>query len=492
MTTQAPPSTVPPKRKLPFKRTAVRSSVDTPENKPDKKETDDIDLFRRGGRRFFEDQEKQSAEKAARKEKERERRAKAVEGEEALKSEAAKQLFKESGENEIPSSPVKQGRRPERRESKRRCVSLSDDDDEPPYTPSATRKLPHAASQSPSKSSKGTPMSGQKRGTSNSVRPQARGRSIDEDVVSLSDSDEGKNSLTKPVTDDGKLKMRNATAEADQELFTQDDGSDIVEIDEPEVEDELTRKYFEEAKARVEANKAEEEARKAKAGDAGSPEPTVDVLIIPHAAELRPLKVRLLFSQKMGPAKKRWMNAQFKKNSALTEESFRDVFFTWKGNKLYDHTTLASLGIKPDAQGRLYPAWEHSREGYEDRSNVLLEAWTPDLFEQYQREREREQKRAIGELDPEEELDGEPDPEPAKQKPPGIKILLKSKDREEMKLTIHPDVRIALLIKAFRVQRQIPIETEVQILWDGEVLDPDTTVGDAGMEDMDSVDVHIK
>jgi hypothetical protein len=45
---------------------------------------------------------------------------------------------------------------------------------------------------------------------------------------------------------------------------------------------------------------------------------------------------------------------------------------------------------------------------------------------------------------------------------------------------------------AFRREQKIPDDKEITLRFDGDVLDPGDKMGDADIEDMDSIEVHIK
>ena len=48
------------------------------------------------------------------------------------------------------------------------------------------------------------------------------------------------------------------------------------------------------------------------------------------------------------------------------------------------------------------------------------------------------------------------------------------------------------MITAFRSQNMISSEKEVNLMFDGEKLSPETQVGDTELSDMDTLDVFVK
>jgi hypothetical protein len=47
-------------------------------------------------------------------------------------------------------------------------------------------------------------------------------------------------------------------------------------------------------------------------------------------------------------------------------------------------------------------------------------------------------------------------------------------------------------VKGFRGTYQIPEEKHVHLVFDGERLDQDMTVGETDLTDLDTIDVHVK
>ena len=48
------------------------------------------------------------------------------------------------------------------------------------------------------------------------------------------------------------------------------------------------------------------------------------------------------------------------------------------------------------------------------------------------------------------------------------------------------------MINAFRTQTEISSEKEVNLMFDGEKLSPETAVGETELSDMDTLDVFVK
>lgn len=181
-----------------------------------------------------------------------------------------------------------------------------------------------------------------------------------------------------------------------------------------------------------------------------------------------------------------------------------NLFLTWKGNKVYRNSTLASLGASVDGKGDIVaPPGE---DGYLSEG-IHLEVWTEDAYEEFLKG--RGQARALklgvigdggsGSAGNDEQGEGAEDGEAelevvATQKKKGIRMVLKAKEHEPVKLTARDETTVAILAEAFRTQRDIGAEWEVTIWFDGEKLEEDTVVGDLDVDpdEANQLEVHVK
>ncbi|KAH7328966.1 hypothetical protein B0I35DRAFT_418886 [Stachybotrys elegans] len=63
---------------------------------------------------------------------------------------------------------------------------------------------------------------------------------------------------------------------------------------------------------------------------------------------------------------------------------------------------------------------------------------------------------------------------------------------DEVPLTVRSETTVETLITGFRAQRGIEPDKDVGIWFDGERLEEHTTMAEAEVEDLDSLEVHIK
>jgi hypothetical protein len=138
------------------------------------------------------------------------------------------------------------------------------------------------------------------------------------------------------------------------------------------------------------------------------------------------------------------------------------------------------LPLRTDGRGKL------SGDGIDGEGRIHLEAWTDEVYATYQKELAAQQRRDQG-LDDEEGM-----VEQERQEAVKVKLILKARDVENFKLAVKPTTTIAKIITAFRSARDVSDEKDVALYFDGDKLEPDSTVENAELGDMDAVEVHIR
>ncbi|KJR86197.1 uncharacterized protein SPSK_02359 [Sporothrix schenckii 1099-18] len=242
--------------------------------------------------------------------------------------------------------------------------------------------------------------------------------------------------------------------------------------------------------------------------------------------EVPPLLATMRMDQEMRYARNAYLHHAAKHNVHLSDEAAQRTLLTWKGSKIYNFTTGASLGVQPDAKGRFrdYDSMAmvaadagagKPAAGFQS-GGLHLEIWTEDRYAAYLQAEERRRRRNLGELvEGDMSSDGDDDvedgrrgasrgpgggpsggpgqgPESASANSTRIRLVLASRAHEKLKITAHGDTTIETLATAFRLQRGIEPDKTVAIMWDGDELEGSMTVGEAEMEDMDSVEVYIR
>ncbi|KAL2021323.1 hypothetical protein VTK56DRAFT_7294 [Thermocarpiscus australiensis] len=208
----------------------------------------------------------------------------------------------------------------------------------------------------------------------------------------------------------------------------------------------------------------------------------------------KPVLVKRRLKQGIQLILETWIAKQRSFGADIPDDVARSLFLTWKENKIYNHSTLASLGVQVDADGNLKMT---TSEGYL-RDGLHLEVWTEEAYTDYLNHRGRERSLRLGILDDDQDLpesQSEEEPPPVQQKKKkGIRVVLKAKDHEPVKLTTKDGTTVGIMIEAFRNQRDIGPQWDVAIYFDGEKLDDDSLVEDADIDpdETNQMEVHIK
>jgi len=164
------------------------------------------------------------------------------------------------------------------------------------------------------------------------------------------------------------------------------------------------------------------------------------------------------------------------------------VIFLWQGRNVYDVSTFEALGIELDESGSPYIVENDCNRSL---PNVVLVATTKRVEQDLKEEKERlaneEQQRLEEEDIAKEDL----------PKEISYKIILRSKDQDDHKLIVKKDTTIQRIITNFRTQKAIPLDKQISIIFEGDVLNPNDIVEDTDLVEWDSddpmlLDVSIK
>ncbi|KAI0385911.1 hypothetical protein F5Y04DRAFT_159916 [Hypomontagnella monticulosa] len=482
----------PTKRKLPFKRTARRKSSEAAAVE------DSLSLFSRSGE-FFEEQQRLAKEKAEREEAKKAARIAKEEREREERLARERELEQESPEPYVPASA-----------KKRRRISPCDNeegttnsDDDVFGSKSPKKQISPSIPRTPS-SKPESPFAINTRASERRIAQPSHSKG--KPAIILDDDDDDPFTLDSPSKHPTKQSSMNSHSNP---LARSDDGSrhDVIMLDEDSdarvdtgdtqkenEEEDPTEYYIRLARERKQKAQEQREAREKEGSSApGDDDPVVQILIHSHLAQIHPLLFRRKLSQTLTVVYQTWIEQQVAKHSLVPRATLETMFFTWKGNKVYQHTTLQTLGIKPERDGKLYPSWKDQQEGYDGREKVLFQAWTQELYDEYLEEKEKQRLRDLGELiDDEPEEKQEPDQVQNSQEEQKIRLHFKAKDLPATKATVRSSTTVTQLIKVYRRLAEVPEDKIIELRFDGEVLDPDTTVQEADIEDMDSLEVHVK
>lgn len=199
-----------------------------------------------------------------------------------------------------------------------------------------------------------------------------------------------------------------------------------------EVEDPSLAKLKAQARARAAERAARQTQVSASTPAARKPKTAiVQLFITSEIPDTKPLLVKVRTDTTIEKPKDAWCAKQ-----GFSSEKTKDVFMTWKGNRVYDTTTIQRLGVHVDANGCV--SVDGDTNIYDDVNlpKVHLDAWTEEVYQQWKKEEAEAaaaKKRAAEPPPLVKEPSPEPAPEPQVKK---IRVIMKTKGREDFKIIV--------------------------------------------------------
>ncbi|KAF2474512.1 uncharacterized protein BDR25DRAFT_331964 [Lindgomyces ingoldianus] len=233
-------------------------------------------------------------------------------------------------------------------------------------------------------------------------------------------------------------------------------------------------------------------AAKARANHGASPieevNPIVQLLITSVIPETKPLLINIRISSKVERPRVAFCQAY-----GISGDRASDIFLTWKRKRLFDSTKIARLGVSVDPMGLVSVEGDSTiSDGEAEVVKIHLEAWTDELFKEMQEEEAKEaasRRRIIAPspVDYEAQIPEETQPRVKK-----TRLILKAKGLADFKISVNPDTTFEHLTSAYKEALKIPVGQNVTLMFDGERLPVFDTIVDAEIEDMDTIEVHLK
>lgn len=186
------------------------------------------------------------------------------------------------------------------------------------------------------------------------------------------------------------------------------------------------------AKARQRAAQRIQSANSSGAGANSGPAPVAELFIEPRMDNAKPLMVKVRIDSTMEKPRSAWCQKQ-----QFTPELTREIFFTWKGGRIYDSTTVKRLGIVIDKNGNVSIEGDSNIYDDENLPRIAVEAWTEDLFQQWKKEEAAEAAAKERAAASPVEVQKTPTPEPV-EKVKRVRIVLKAKGQEDFNLKVFP------------------------------------------------------
>ncbi|KAI9674277.1 MAG: hypothetical protein M1829_003824 [Trizodia sp. TS-e1964] len=209
-------------------------------------------------------------------------------------------------------------------------------------------------------------------------------------------------------------------------------------------------------------------------------DPVIQILITSFIANTKPLIVNRKISQRLKDVRITWCERQ-----GFNEETTASVFLTWRGKRVFDVTSCKSLGMSANSQGKVLMLGQEDESLMEGVCQVHMEATTEEILEQSRKLKEKELNMDSTDNNPDEDSIVQPAVDL-------IKVILKSRGFADHKLIVKANTTFSRITEAFRKTRNPGADKEVWLMFDGERLDPDQTVGESEIGDMDYIDVHVR
>lgn len=203
-------------------------------------------------------------------------------------------------------------------------------------------------------------------------------------------------------------------------------------------------------------------------------DPVVQILLTSEIPNTKPLLVHRKMSQALREVRQEWCRRQ-----GFPEETHPSIHLTWMGRRLFDVTTCRSLGIKARG-GTLPSSMDDDLVAGPKSLQIHMEAVTDN-------------QQLLGQ--PNTSIDARsvsPPPNPPAEGNEPMKLILRSPGLDDLKIRARPTTRVSKIISAFRNKFEIAANREVYLVFDGDRLDPDTTLQEHDIADLDLVDVQIK
>lgn len=231
-------------------------------------------------------------------------------------------------------------------------------------------------------------------------------------------------------------------------------------------------------------------------------DPVIQILVTSQLPGTVPLVVKRKLTQRFKDVRMAWCDVQsvsdVSPSRRMTESEKSSIFLTWRGRRIWDSGNGLSIGVRVGRNGTVVDEnGEVLGEG--DEGKVNLEAWTQEWYDKVKSEAKRATNVAAAqagdriELSDDEDVEAQAQAEAEREKEKAaIRIVLKAKDAEVVKLKVRPITSVSKLVGAWRSQRDVEEGKDVELWFEGERLEEEGTVEEADIEDMCVVDVIVR
>lgn len=274
-----------------------------------------------------------------------------------------------------------------------------------------------------------------------------------------------------------------------------------LESEKPDISSSSQSQSYSFGAGRLSSNLADDSQVRSSKSAEPAPAPVVNLLVTSNIPNTTPVIVRRKLTQRLKEVRLAWCGRQ-----GFDESTIMGVFLTWRGMRVFDVNSCKALGIGVDEDDNVVMDGEKDALGERER-RIHMEVMTHEMFEEYKKAKLHAARQQYAEQD--ETIEEAPPPEEKSEAE--VRIVVRAKDLPDHKLIVRPvsisanhfrgflsanekfqNTKMAKLLKVFRLQYQLPEERTVTLMFDGERLDPETTIEQADIGDMDTIEAYVK
>ncbi|KAG5973553.1 hypothetical protein E4U55_000424 [Claviceps digitariae] len=238
--------------------------------------------------------------------------------------------------------------------------------------------------------------------------------------------------------------------------------------------------------------KAEEQRQSEANQKSDAAKESIHILVTSSVVDSKTCQMKVLYNRPLRMVRDTWLAMQKQKGLLVDIEDKDEIVLTWRRKKVYASSTLLHLGIRPEGNGRAVVDGPSTRGLGDNRTHVHMEVWTKAQFEQMECEEEYQRKREAGELSDDDDGPGQTASDEAPAVEVKLRVILKARGLDDVKLTVRPETTIETLITGFRTQQPSASGKDVGIWFDGDRLEEHMTMDEVEIDDLDTLEVHIK
>ncbi|KAF2644279.1 hypothetical protein P280DRAFT_466934 [Massarina eburnea CBS 473.64] len=215
--------------------------------------------------------------------------------------------------------------------------------------------------------------------------------------------------------------------------------------------------------------------------------PVVQLMMHSEIPGTNPLIVKVRLDTTLERPKEAWCGRQ----QVTPKLDPQNVFITFNLRRIYNTTKVARLGLRDLGNGCVKMEGDESIYDEENLARPRVQLWTEEVFRQYQRQQAEEAAEAKKAAEPP-PIYAEPEPEREPEPVAKIRLFLKAKNKEVLKVIVRPDTTVSQLTQSYKTSRHISADQPITLMFDDERLKPMDVVSDYDIEDEDSIDVYFK